>query len=131
MNETARLLISWPCVQDRIGDSPELSKYLEQLVRESRFQQTDETTWAYHKVVSFLEDGWHDAQRYGRLREDTVSLDDFGHAMNRLVGGHRYEEADATEQGVSWLGAGSWPTQADVAAFFYFVAWEPPAPVTT
>ncbi len=97
--------------------------YVSYLVSESSFHQTDETNWAYTKVATFLEDGWKSQQQWTTMAEHCVlTKEEFGQAINKLVGGTRYDKAHAVEINAQWTGAGEHPTRADMGAFLFFVS---------
>lgn len=97
--------------------------YVSYLVKESNFHQTDKTNWAFTKVATFLEDGWKSQQQSTTLAEHCVlTKEEFGQAMNKLVGGTRYDKAHAAKINVQWTGAGEHPTRLDMGAFLFYVS---------
>lgn len=97
--------------------------YVSYLVSESNFYQTSETMWAFIKVATFLEDGWTAQKEWTTLAEHCVlTKEELGQAMNKLVGGSRYDKARAAEIDAQWTGAGAHPTRADMGAFLFFVS---------
>lgn len=98
-------------------------EYVTYLVTESDFRFTMETRWSYTKVATYLEDGWNEQQKWTKLAPHCcLTEDELGQAMQKLVGGTRYEKAHATAIKVPWTGAGDWPTRADLGAFMFFVS---------
>lgn len=103
------------------------NKRLRKEVQDADFRKTEETAWAYAKVASFLEDGWESARRYvTRKRGCPIKPDEFGHLVNRVVAGTRWDRAEAERHNAQWLNDGEWPTRADMAAYLYFLASESP-----
>ena len=97
--------------------------YVSYLVSESSFHQTDVTTWAFTKVATFLEDGWKAQQKWTTLAGHCVlTKEEFGQAMNKLVGGTRYDKAYAAEIKSPWTAEGEHPTRADMGAFLFYVS---------
>lgn len=90
----------------------------------AQFSQNEDTTWCYHRVASYLEDGWHDSSRYWLLRSGfRASAVEIGQIINRLVSGYRYEQEDAEATGARWIFADD---TADLAAFVFHVTTEAP-----
>jgi hypothetical protein len=102
-----------------------LDKYLTYLASESDFHQVEETSWAYAKVATFLEDGWQAQQGWTTLAAHCLlTMGELGQAMNHLVGGTRYDKAKVTVK-APWTCAGKHPTKADIGALLFFVSVDP------
>ena len=107
-------------------DRGKLHNRLQAAVREADFYATRETQWAYLKLATFLEDGWTASQQHVRLKEGCpVTLDQLGCIINRVASGTRYD-LSCEQRGIPWVGAGSWPTCADMAAYVYFLVHDEP-----
>lgn len=105
-----------------------ISEYVTYLVTESDFRFTMETRWSYTKVATYLEDGWKEQRKWTTLAPHCrLTEDELGQAMQKLVGGTRYDKAHAIAIKVPWAGAGNWPTRADLGAFMFFVSVSQPA----
>jgi hypothetical protein len=93
-------------------------------MKNAQFSRNQDTEWAYHRVASYLEDGWRDSSRYWLLRSGfRASAVEVGQIINRLVAGYRYERQDAEAIGAPWLFADD---TADLAAFVFYATTEEP-----
>lgn len=92
---------------------------LEEWVRGEGFYRNLQTSWAYSKVSTFLEDGWASQSEYTSIKAGaTISLDEMGRLINKIVSGTSPDTVSGPHR--PYVGAGTYPTKLDMAAFVFY-----------